>query len=323
MQHALLRTGITVFTAITLAPLAAQRQQATLHIDEHTAVLDYGVPRWGKHSLDALPAGKTWRLGSNEASTLTTDVPLFTGRGMVAPGAYRCRLYRHKDGQRYYLQLDYGRWAQGLKAHAERLPASLVEGEPAERLAIEWQDRAAGAPSPEGGGDAAARTAAPANMHAVDLIANFGPHQMRVEFTAAPGTAVGRLRGYTLTAFQIPSDRIEARNERELPTVVATLRPRKPVRSRKQPPFFNLLISGDTLSLEPALRAPTDSFGFASLEPWPDEWRARAEGEWQAADAEYAHFTITGVEQKRRTLTLHCALGRRTATLQVEIPRPR
>src|SRR5262245_16722941 len=87
-----LRSSVPAFVlySTALVPAAvAQRAQAQIEWQKRQAVIDYGVVKLGKHTLDELPAGQSWRMGNNEASTLKTQVPLFVGDEQVAPGAYR------------------------------------------------------------------------------------------------------------------------------------------------------------------------------------------------------------------------------------------
>ncbi len=80
-------TRATAVVSMTLADTAAQRaigRPATLRID-------YGQPHLrGRtlHTGDLVPLGTPWRLGANEATLLTTDLPLTIGGTQVPVGRY-------------------------------------------------------------------------------------------------------------------------------------------------------------------------------------------------------------------------------------------
>jgi hypothetical protein len=90
--------GVALSAAAVLmcaaAPAQAQRPTASFEWQKHEAGVTYGVPRVGKHSIDELKVGDSWRMGAFNASTLVTTAPLIVGDSVVAPGAFRVKIGR-------------------------------------------------------------------------------------------------------------------------------------------------------------------------------------------------------------------------------------
>ena len=85
------RGGATGETATgTAEPAAGQdRGQSELALDGGKVSVEYGRPTLRGRNIEALiQPGDEWRMGSNAATTLTTDTPLKFGDKVLAPGKY-------------------------------------------------------------------------------------------------------------------------------------------------------------------------------------------------------------------------------------------
>jgi len=68
----------------------AQRGTAKTTVSGKKIEVEYGQPKMqGRDMLAKLPVGGTWRMGMNDATTLTTEATLKIGDKVVAPGKYR------------------------------------------------------------------------------------------------------------------------------------------------------------------------------------------------------------------------------------------
>lgn len=67
----------------------AQRGTAKTTVSGKKIEIEYGQPKLqGRDMLAKLPAGGTWRMGMNDATTLTTEATLKIGNKVVEPGKY-------------------------------------------------------------------------------------------------------------------------------------------------------------------------------------------------------------------------------------------
>lgn len=94
---------ISIFIAITFCTVLACAQQnadrgtSKLSVGGGNVSLDYGRPAIRGRSIDALPVGTEWRMGSNGATTLTTDVNLKFGDKVVQKGTYVLKAKRENE----------------------------------------------------------------------------------------------------------------------------------------------------------------------------------------------------------------------------------
>ncbi len=303
-------TGGAGLLVLSCGSLAAQREQPTFKLGAATLVLDHGVPPYGKHGLDELPPGKTWRLGSNEATTLHTDFLILAGEALIAPGQYRAQIHRGESGG-FALQLDYARWALGEPAEgnkASRIAATPGEGDPVEKLAIEWR------PDERGEGE---RGGQPVTMRV-----RFGPHVVDAPLELFPPAACSaKLGSWSLAGYPLPADVVVERLKQDHATVVATLRPKSKVSGRKSPPFFNVVLRKEGGKVVPALRAPVDSFGFAALEPFDAEWTQDVKVEWKDGRNPTPAFVITEASVRRHELCFSFLVGERMGIATVPLPK--
>ncbi len=106
--------------------------------------ISYGRPSLKGRPVETLtPAGKIWRTGADEATTLTTDKPLMFGSLMVPAGTYTLFTVPSPTGWKLVINKQTGQWgteyqeAQDLgraDLKVEKLP------KPVEKLTIEIVD---------------------------------------------------------------------------------------------------------------------------------------------------------------------------------------
>lgn len=97
-------------TVVTLAPPRVQGQPAPKALK---ISIDYGVPvARGRVVAGALAddLGKVWRLGANEATTLTTDVDLVIGGTTVPKGSYTLFAETTKGAWKLIVSKKTGQW---------------------------------------------------------------------------------------------------------------------------------------------------------------------------------------------------------------------
>ncbi len=117
--------------------------------------ISYGRPFLKARSLDTLtPAGKIWRTGADEATTLTTDKGLMFGSLMVPAGTYTLftvpgpttwKLVVSKQtgqwGTEYHEDKDLGRTdlkVEKLPKPADQVTISITEADGSPTLNIDW-----------------------------------------------------------------------------------------------------------------------------------------------------------------------------------------
>jgi len=80
---------LAVVSLVLTGSLFAQRGTAEAKIAGKSLSIDYGRPALqGRDMLAKLPVGQTWRMGSNAATTLTTDGKLAFGDKVLEAGTY-------------------------------------------------------------------------------------------------------------------------------------------------------------------------------------------------------------------------------------------
>jgi len=85
----ILYTGVFLLLASS-AFGQGQRGTASVTVSGKKIEIEYGRPSLqGRDMLARLPVGGTWRMGMNDATTLTTEATLKFGDKIVAPGKYR------------------------------------------------------------------------------------------------------------------------------------------------------------------------------------------------------------------------------------------
>jgi hypothetical protein len=83
---------VSILIAITFCSVLAfaqsERGKSELSLSGGKASVDYGRPAIKGRTIEALPIGSEWRMGANEATTLTTDVSLKFGDKVIQKGTY-------------------------------------------------------------------------------------------------------------------------------------------------------------------------------------------------------------------------------------------
>ena len=92
---------ISILLAITfcsvLAIAQSDRGKSELSLGGGKVSLDYGRPAIKGRTIEALPVGSEWRMGANDATTLTTDVSLKFGDKTIQKGTYVLKAKRADD----------------------------------------------------------------------------------------------------------------------------------------------------------------------------------------------------------------------------------
>jgi hypothetical protein len=113
-------------------------------IDGAKLTLVYGRPFVKGRALSAVaPDGKAYRMGADEATTLTTDKNLMFGSTMVPPGSYT--LYAMPKGGSYQLIINKqtGQWGTDYdeKQDLTRVPMKTEKAaKPGEQFTINFED---------------------------------------------------------------------------------------------------------------------------------------------------------------------------------------
>jgi DUF2911 family protein len=131
-------------------------------IDGAAITIEYGRPFLKGRPLDKLaPAGREWRTGADEATTLITDKPLKFGNLSVPAGTYT--LYTVPGDKEWQLVISKstGQWgvpypagqdlgrvpmSVGKTKTAEQLTISIVDTPAGGTLRVEWGDTSASVP---------------------------------------------------------------------------------------------------------------------------------------------------------------------------------
>ncbi len=281
------------------------RAQAKVDWQGHAALLDYGVVSAGKHTLEELRVGETWRLGGGAITTLQTSAPLITEESVIAPGHYRAWIAR-PDAQRLQLQLDgAGRWAAAGGDHLAVL-GTLTRAEPPSR-ALEITARPATEQvDPE--------------LRALAITVTFGADRLTVPLTIVGG-ASKKVSGATVDWFKLPSVWLAQRLELAKHTPVATLV--YAATPKAGPKCFNVLLAEHEALLVGQETPPTDDNGFGELIVHDIAFDRAGTVAWSdVAEATTHVFVETIVFEPRKSLQLALRTGARRAAIVVALEKP-
>jgi hypothetical protein len=93
--------------SLAQAQNAAPRETVTAMLGKGKVVVEYGRPalkgRTVTELLGQLPPTRVWRLGSEQATTLNTDVPIVIGGKAVSAGKYTLYLHAPESGERFLI----------------------------------------------------------------------------------------------------------------------------------------------------------------------------------------------------------------------------
>jgi hypothetical protein len=237
-----MRIVLALFLPLFGCLLPAQRPTVEFQWQKRATALTFGAVPVGQHSLAELPVGQSWRLGNNEASTWSTQMPLLAGDAWIAPGEYRVSLVR--SGEAKCELVPDGAFLALGKGPEARVPGDIEKvKKPSKKLEIEWQ-----------------KTGEPANGNQpARVVVTFGDMQWRGEVQALGNKTVS-LAGGKLAVFSIPADRIG-----KGPVPIATL-------NKGKKDAWNLILEGAEARFVPCMEAPTESYGFGEIAP-PDAAR--------------------------------------------------
>jgi hypothetical protein len=154
MNHRMRRVVVTcVLTCgiLTIGALAqGSRGKAEMKAGAGMITIDYGQPALkGRDMLSKLQVGQSWRMGANEATTLTTPVDLMFGSTKIAKGSYSLFLKRvSADDYQLVFNSQTGQWGtqHDVSKDVAAVPTKTETlGSPVEVLKIELM------PAPGGG----------------------------------------------------------------------------------------------------------------------------------------------------------------------------
>lgn len=285
--------AFTLAAVTFAAALPAQRGEPALEWQKRTTSLDYGAVPVGRHTLAELPVGEQWRLGNNNASTWTAEMPIVCGERVLAPGQYRINLQRLAE-DRCAVIAQGSHFALGSGDDARIEGALGKASKPGKKLAIDWTK------------------AASKDKHNLpaQMVVQFGEAEWKGDVLLV-GNKPAKVGGWQLFAFTLPA----ALHDGKRPLPLAVL--------QKGDERWNLIVSGSEAKLLPWMAAPTDSFGFGEVAP-PDAART-SEGTVTAADApdgkpvEFLELRQSALQ--KGSFALEFAVGSRT--LQVSVPEPK
>ena len=100
---------LLAFTGLALAHNPRAKVEASFN--GKTVSVDYGRPSLnGRDMLGMATAGMVWRLGSEAATTITTEGDLMIGSQMVPAGAYTLFAQKSDDGWDLLVNSETGQW---------------------------------------------------------------------------------------------------------------------------------------------------------------------------------------------------------------------
>ncbi len=306
MQPKVSLATLVVAVFVSTLPLAAQRKQASFEWQKRATVLDYGVVPVGKHSLDALAVGSSWRLGANQASTWKLAMPILAGDAVLPPGQFRVQLRREQE-ERLTVTLAGASAALGSGSADLTVQGSLSKlDKPVSKLAISLL--------------MPPKTKAVDGNQALAMHVDFGEHRWSGDITVLGGKASTKVAGYTLVVFGVPEAVFAARGDRGL--AIATLQ--KKTAADGMPEGWNLVLLGDEAKLVPWMQAPTEQNGFGAVTPPEAAWTTT--GTVTASDAQgddapsVLELQDAGLQKGELNLTLWC--GKQLLAVALPEPKP-
>lgn len=296
---------LTVFallsTAIVSASAHAQRSEARFEWQKHAVFFSYGAPRVGKHSIDELQVGTSWRLGSGDITTLTLDAPLLADDSVVPPGAYRINVGR-PSSEKFNLQIN-GAGSHVDEGRDDVVLAGTRHDAPKTNEKLELRlipDKE----QPD------------AELRKLSLLVQFGIPELEIPMTIV-GTQSLKAKGLTLDAFKIPEKFLLERLGSQKHTPVALV-----VRagaSKDVPEKMNLLLAEKEVILLPTMKAPTESYGFGEIPKLDAAWILHGTVAWSDAAEPADHFHVTAVDVDKSNV-LHVTAEIRSRKAEIVVP---
>jgi hypothetical protein len=282
-----------------LVPLTAQREEPTFEWQKRSLVLSYTAIPLGTHTLEELPPGQSWHMGTNEASRILLPMPALCGDTLVAPGEYRIDI--HRTGVETCAMAIGGSELALGGGNEARLAGGLGKAKkPTKRLQLDWQKNGAAA-----GGNQPLKL----NLH-------FGDVEWSGELLVY-GNKTVKAGSYQLAVFAFAPGQLEARDKAPVP--VATLSKGKD----KDLEAWNLILGKTEARLVPWMVGPKSR---ADVAKGPDAARTTV-GTVEAAALEPAPSApIASLEVREATVgkgevSVVLAIG--TETLRVKVPEPK
>ncbi|MSR46833.1 MAG: DUF2911 domain-containing protein [Planctomycetes bacterium] len=305
LRVSILGRSVIVAGAIGVAALPARAQRATAEStwQGKSAAFEYTATRVGKHSVDELPVGETWRLGSGPATVLTLEAPLLIeGQEVIAPGRYRAQLSRRAEDQ-FDVTIEGGGRLVGAGDNAElkgNLDAATTTGKTTGKTLEMKFDVAVEQPDAE--------------LRKLALIITFGGPRV-----TAPATLIGTITkkggGAAIDGFKLPAEFVIKRLDL-LPTPIATVTLTSG--SKDAPKSFNVLLSEKEAQFVAHDAAPTDA--FAPVPAHDRQWDRKGTVTWTEIADEATHFTLDDAKwEKGKQLTLVARVGKRKAEIVIPL----
>lgn len=135
---------------LTIGALAqGSRGKAEMKAGTGMITVDYGQPALkGRDMLSKLAVGQSWRMGSNQATTLTTPVDLMFGSTRIAKGSYSLFLKRESaEAYQLIFNSQTGQWGTQHDASMDIAAVPMTKEtltSPVEVLTIELKPAAGG-----------------------------------------------------------------------------------------------------------------------------------------------------------------------------------
>ncbi|MCB9871911.1 MAG: hypothetical protein H6836_04740 [Planctomycetes bacterium] len=331
--------------------LVAQREEKALKCKPGEAVIAYGAVPLGKHGLHELQQGQSWRLGSNDATTLTTQLPILDGEHVIAPGVYVAQLHRAGETElALSLSGGGGRGAPGGGAPGRGAPGGRPAGgqpgsgtgttgaprprggsgrlsgtlsrikKPAKKLSIEWAD-------------AKRKPADPPCVKSADMNIEYGEHRVSVPLRFVKATT-HRVQGYQGFGFTYPAEWFRGQLAAGTPIPVLSLVPRDK-KARAAQPGFNVMVGKDRVELVPMARPPAGRGagrggrgggrpapgGAAGADGAAPEAKSGSVG-WTANQGKQDAIAIQAVKSTRQELEFEIHTGDQVGKVKVALPAP-
>jgi hypothetical protein len=290
--------AIAVAVALLSPALLAQRETADTTWQGKHAAIEYTATRVAKHSIDELPVGNTWRLGSGPATTIKLEAPLIYGDGVVAPGTYRAQLTRRTE-QGFALTIEGGGRIVGASENAD-LEGKLDAVKAATKtLEIAFAPR---------------DTQGDAELRALDCVVTFGTPRVTVPLAVA-GVITKKGGGAAIDGFKLPAEWL-GRRLGGLPTPVATVT--LSAAAKDAPKAFNVLLTENDAKLIAHDEITTDI--RTPVAAHMKTFDRTGTVVWSAAAEATTHFTLDDAKwEKGKQLTLVARVGARKAEITIPL----
>jgi hypothetical protein len=282
----------------------AQRPTPEFKVKDRRVMIEYGAVPSGKHSLDELQVGSTWRMGSNSGSVFATDLPVIAGDRLIAPGGYGANMARTGDREVEFNVVGASLAFGGGGGGGIGLPGTLKKlDKAAKKLDIQL---------PSGGKDEP-------GVKLAKIVLEFGSERFEAPLTVV-AAKTAKAGEWTADVFTYPAEFVTKRLEAGTPTPLAVLRRPDPVDAKKTL-AFNVFVTKEQAKLVPWMTPPTANRGLG--DPTAPDSAAIKEGkaEWAAAQKKTATVESEKVEFKKgEGFTFRLVCGEQTCVATVPDP---